>query len=166
MLCEFTRELACILWIGTEVQTANRTFVLTTPTASAITNYHDGPQAHFLDCHADSVRLQLTDEKRLGDLRSRDLGNWPESHFPKMPFLRLDPEGLVSFERRGPLFSHFKWLSRTSAVDHHRARTTWRRVSALRSANSLLPGVRVVRNRNRRARDHQRSNRLAHRTCP
>src|ERR1700692_1326572 len=106
MLCEFTREIACILWLGTKVQTANRTFVLTTPTASAITNYHDGPQAHFLDCHVDSVRLQLTDEKRLGDptwrimtldygqvLISPLLGNWlsADSQSPIIPFFRSYP---------------------------------------------------------------------------
>jgi hypothetical protein len=67
MLLEFTRELAYIVRIGTEVQIANRTFVLATPTAFALTNYHNSLQAHFFGDHDGSVRLQDPNEKRLGD---------------------------------------------------------------------------------------------------
>jgi hypothetical protein len=91
MLREFTRELACILWIGTEVQTANRTFVLTTPTASAITNYHDGPQAHFLDGHVDSVRLQLTDEKRLWNSGGKAAALGSATARPSADIFRFQP---------------------------------------------------------------------------
>ena len=113
MPCEFTRELACILWIGIEVQTANRTFVLTTPTASAITNYHDGPQAHFLDCHVRAVQHDYNSQTRSGSgtplLAHNDARLWSspgKSRFRKLAFGR--------YERADSQFPNWMSLNRYS----------------------------------------------------
>ena len=63
MFREFTQKFAYIVWIGTEAQTANRTLVLATPTAFAVTNDHNGLQAHFSGTHDGSVCLPVPNEK-------------------------------------------------------------------------------------------------------
>src|SRR5882672_11579480 len=72
MIFKFSREPACVVWIGVEENAASRTLVLATPNAFAIAVHHDSFQADFLGCHVGSVRWPTAIVKRPGNLPLTD----------------------------------------------------------------------------------------------
>jgi hypothetical protein len=64
VLREIIREFRYVACIGAKAQAANGTRILAAPTAFAVANDHDGPEANFCGAHPLSVRPRAPNENR------------------------------------------------------------------------------------------------------